>query len=182
MIRGVHFSRRLAAVAVAAGIAACASAWDRGNLTSSLAEQRRRAADFEGQSASRMDAVKMYSDEKLLALRERVGLSRVRLGGAGTWGRLVRQLGQEWASDPGASEDRGGYSVQFGTFRLLAPATNDWPKIVDAVRESEATPGVRIVELEMKASGDHDRRSLDLVRLLMEVQSSRSGSNREEAR
>ena len=182
MIRGVKFSRRLAAVAAAAAAAAFASAWHREALASDIAVERRRAADLEQQFAGRMGAIEMYSDEKLRALREQVGHSRVRLGEAGTWGRLVSRLGQGWASQPGPAEDRGGYSIQFGTLRLVATATADWPKIVDAVRISEATPGVRILELEMRASGDQDRRSLDLVRILLEVQSCRPILNQGDAR
>jgi hypothetical protein len=182
MIRGIRYSRPLATVVAATFVAACAAAWHREVLVSRIAEQRRQAAALEEQISGPMGAMEMYSDERLRALRKQVGLFRVRLGGAGTWGSLVSRLGQGWTSERGPAEDRGGYSIQLGTFKLLAPSTADWPRIVDAVKASEGIPGVRIVEFEMKASGDLDRRSLDLVRILMEVQSVRGRSNEEDSR
>jgi hypothetical protein len=161
---------------VASVIAACAMSWRHLDLKANIAQQRRLAAVAEAKLTSEITAKSMYEGESLDALREQVGRSRVQLGDPGTWGRLVRQFGDGWTAESGPTEDRGGYVIRYGTVRLLAPSVTDWPRIVEAVKDSEAMRGVGIAEFEMRASGDRDRRSLDLVRILVAVQSSRTES------
>jgi hypothetical protein len=176
MIKGVQYSKALAGGAAASVIAACAMSWRHLELGASIARQRQRAAVAEAKLTSEIAARSMYEGESLEALRDQVGRSRIRLGDAGTWGRLVGQLGDGWAADSGATEDKAGYVIRYGTIRLLAPSIADWPRIVGAVKDSEAMRGVGIAEFEMRTSGDHDRRSLDLVRILVAVHSSRTES------
>jgi hypothetical protein len=175
MIRGIRYRRSLAIFGAAAVIAACASYRLRITLNAQIAERRLRASAQEA-SISRQIAEKiMYDDGRLRELRERVSRFRVTLGGEGTWDSLVRRLGNGWSAESGPMEDRGGYSVQYGTIKLLSHTVSEWPRIVEAVRDTEAMPGVGVAELEMKASGDRERRSLDLVRILVAVQTSRAG-------
>jgi hypothetical protein len=176
MIKGVQYSRALAGGAAASVIAACAMSWRHFELSANVAQQRRRAAVAESKLTSEIAARSMYEGESLDALREQVVRSRVQLGDAGTWGRLVTRFGDGWTAETGPTEDKGGYVIRYGTIRLLAPSVADWPKIVEAVRDSEAMRGVGIAEFEMRTSGDRDRRSLDLVRILVAAQSSRTES------
>jgi hypothetical protein len=59
---------------------------------------------------------------------------------------------------------------------MRSPATTDWPDIVDAVKDLEDCPGVRIIEFEMKTSGDRERRSVDLVKIVVAIQTLRSAA------
>jgi hypothetical protein len=174
MIKGVQYSKALAGCAAVSVIAACAMSWRHLELGADIAQQRRRAADAESKLTSEIAGKSMYEGESLDALRDQVGRTRIQLGDAGTWSRLVRQFGDGWSAESGPTEDKGGYEIRYGTIRLLAPSVADWPKIVEAVRDSEAMRGVGIAEFEMRTSGDRDRRSLDLVRILVAVQSSRT--------
>lgn len=174
MIRGIEYSKPLAAACATAIIASCTMAWLRVGLNAKISEQRRRASTLESNLTGQMEAKSEYDDENLNALRERVGRLRTQLGPDGTWERVAGQFGDGWKSEPGPSDDKNGYSVRYGTFKLLSPAVTDWAKIVEAVRNSEAIPGVAIAEFEMKTSGGRDRRSLDLVRILVAVRTSRS--------
>jgi hypothetical protein len=177
VIRGIQYSRPLAAASIAAAVALCAMIGLHLELKAGILERRRRASVVEATLLSQINAKSMYGAESLEELRDKVGQFRVQLGSQGTWERLVGQLGEGWTAESGPMDNKGDYSIRFGTFRLISPSVLDWPKIVEAVKESEAIPGVGIAEFEMKASGDRDRRSLDLVRFLVAVQTSRNGKN-----
>jgi hypothetical protein len=177
MIRGVAYSRPFAAAATAALIAAGAMFWIRLATHAKLSELRLHAANSERDLATRIGALSAYESDNVDALRRQVGLFRVRLGTDGTWDRLVRRLGGGWSAESGLREDKSGYSLQPGTFRLLSHAVGEWPDIVEAVKDLEAIPGVGIAEIEMKTSGSGDRRSLDTARILVLIQASRTGPN-----
>jgi hypothetical protein len=182
MIRGVQYSKPLAAGGAAAVIAASMLIWQHHELSANISEQRRRAEVAESNLESEVAAKSMYESEYLDALRDQMRRSRVQLGDEGTWGRLVRRLGDRWSAEPGQTDEKGGQSTRYGTMRLLSPTVTDWEKIVEAVTNSEETPGVGIAELEMKTSGSRDHRTLDLVRILVAIQTSRTGENSSPAR
>jgi hypothetical protein len=175
MIRGIQYSRPLVAAGAVAVVASCTMIWLSLELNAKISEQRRRASSLEASLSGQIAAKSVYESEDLDALRDKVGRFRVRLGSEGTWERLVRQFGDGWTAESGPKDDKNGYCIQYGTFKLLSPAVADWPKIIEAVKDSEAIPGVGVAEIEMKSSGGHDRRSLDLVRILVAVQTSRTG-------
>jgi len=133
-------------------------------------EESSRVAGLERDLTRQVAEKSGCEQSDLDAVRARVGRFRVKLGPADTWERLVRQLGRAWAGDADSREDRDGYSVQGGTFRLQSPATADWPQIVDSVWASEQLPGVGIVGFEMKTNGNHERRSVDLVKFVVAIQ------------
>jgi hypothetical protein len=174
MTRGVSYSRWCAA-ASAAGVGAALFA-----VLLHHHEIRGRSGRLEEIAAQENDllaqiAAKSGFDRPAMeALRARVGRFRIHLGPDGSWDRAVRLMGKAWAADAGAREDREGYSVQAGTFRLQSPATNDWPQIVDAVRALGQIPGVGVIGFEMRTSGERERRSVELVEILVAVQTLRS--------
>jgi hypothetical protein len=170
MIRGVQYSMPLAGAGVAALAAATVMAWLRFDLNAEIVEQRSSASIAEASLSSQIAAKSIYERERLDALREQIGRFRMRLGTDGTWERVVRQFGPGWNAEMGVRDDRSGYSIQYGIFELVSPTVADWPRIVEAVRESEAVPGVGIAEFEMKASGGPGKRMLDLVRILVVVE------------
>lgn len=182
MIRGVQYSKPLAAGAAAVAIASSMLIWQHHELGAKISEQRRNAAIAESNLESEVAAKSMYESEYLNALRDQMSRSRVQLGDEGTWGRLVRRLGDRWSAEPGQMDGKGGQSIRYGTMRLLLPTVTDWAKIVEAVTNSEEIPGVGIAELEMKTSGSRDRRTLDLVRILIAIQTRRTGENPSAAR
>jgi len=174
MIDGVAYSKKRAAVSATGLCAAFAMAWLLHHTGGESREQLRRTADLERNMAGQIAALSDCEGQSLDALRAQVGRFRVQLGPEGAWGRVVRQFGKGWTADAGARDDRDGYSVQAGTFRLLSPATSDWPRIIEAVKASEQLPGVGIVGFEMKTSGDREHRSVSLVKVELAVQTLRS--------
>jgi hypothetical protein len=63
-----------------------------------------------------------------------------------------------------------------GTFELLSPALSDWSKTIEVIGTTESLPGVGIANFEMKTSGNREHRSVDFVRIVVEVHSRRLGS------
>jgi hypothetical protein len=110
------------------------------------------------------------------ALQVRVRRNRILLGPADSWDQLVRLFGKRWKSEAGSRDDREGYSIQVGTFRLQAPTIWDWPHVIDSVSASENLPGIGVIGFEMKTSGDRERRSVDLVKVVVIIQSLRSNA------
>lgn len=178
MIRGVQYSLPFAAVGVAALAATGSMIWLRFDLEARIAGQRRRASIAEASLSSQIAAKSMYERECLETLHSQVSRFRERLGTDGTWERAVGQFGSGWNAELGARDDRSGYSIQYGTLRLISPTLADWPRIIGAVRDSEAIPGVGIAEIEMKASGSRGQRTLDLVRILLAIKTRRAEKTR----
>jgi hypothetical protein len=176
MIRGVQYSRPAAIGAAAAAVAVGAVTWQHHALGARILEQRARAAAVEERLNGEIAANSMYESDRLTALRDQVGRSRIRLGDAATWGRIAGRFGEGWTLETGAIDEKGDHSIQYGTIRLPSPSVADWPKIVEAVTDLEAIPGVGIAEFEMTSSGGRDRRSMDLVRILVAVHTRRTGS------
>lgn len=170
MIRGVQYSSPLAALAALALVSTVAMSWLRLDLNAEIVEQRRGASIAEASLSRQIAAKSTFEREHLEALREQVGRFQVQLGTDGTWERVVRQFGPGWNAKLGAREDRSGYSIQYGTFELMSPSVADWPRIIEAVKDSEAIPGAGIAEFQMKASGGPGKRTLDLVRILVAFQ------------
>jgi hypothetical protein len=173
MIRGVSYSKPLAAAGAASIVAACAMYWLRAGAAVNLEDGRRRAFGLEGELAAQIVAWSGFDDGKLSALRDQVKLFRVRLGPAGTWERLIAHLGDRWTEEGTSRDDRNGCTIQLGAFSLKSPSVTDWPRIVEALRDSEALPGVGITEFQMKASGSREHRSIDLVRFRVAVRTRR---------
>ncbi len=170
MIRGFQYSLSLATLGGAALVAMSAMTWLHFQLNAENHEQRQRATIAEANLSAQIAAKSMYERENLEALRERVGQLKIRLGTDGTWERVVGQFGPGWNSQLGTKDERGIYSIQYGTLEMVSPSPSDWPRIVEAVKASEAIPGVGIAELEMRASGGLGKRTLDVVRILVAVQ------------
>ena len=170
MIRGVQYSLPLAAAGAAALVAVGSMMWLRLGLSSEIVEQRRLASVAETSLSSQIAAKSMYERERLEELREQIGRFRVRLGADGTWDSVVSRIGLGWYAEPGTRNERGTYSIQYGTLKLMSPTVADWPRVIEAVGESEAIPGVGIAEIEIKASGVRGQRTLELVRILVAVQ------------
>jgi hypothetical protein len=171
---GFKYSKLHIAAAAAGTGAACAAVWLHIVLGGETVEERRRGQDSEGSLTAQIAAKSMYGNARLSALRDEVARSSAQLGGKGSWESLVGRLGNAWACETETVEGMDAYPVRYGTFRLASPAVADWSAIVEAVGNSEAIPGVGIAEIEMKSSGDRTRRSLDLVRIQVAVQTSRA--------
>jgi hypothetical protein len=179
MIRGIEYSKPLAAAGFTALVAAGAMFWMRTAASRMLSEQRRHAAVAESELETRIGAMSKFESENVEALRLQVKRVRLHLAADGTWGRLVGRLGSGWVADGASMEDRNGYSIQSGAFRLRSHAVGEWPEIVEAVKDLEAMPGVGVAELEFRATGNGVHRSLDTARIVVVVQAIQAGSNTE---
>jgi hypothetical protein len=177
MTRGIAYSKPLVAAGAAALVAASAMFWMHRATSAKISELRRHAATEESDLLNRINAMSAYESENVDSMRRQVGRFRMHLGTEATWDILVSRLGNRWVVDKGSKEEKGIYSVQLVTLRLVSHAVGEWPSIVEAVGQLEAIPGVGIAEFEMKTSGADDRRSLDTARILVAIQTSRAALN-----
>jgi hypothetical protein len=176
MIRGVAYSRRHAVACAISVFAVLSAAIIHHHIErerfAGLAQIDFMERDLTRQIASKSDCEQANLD----ALRTRAGRFRIRMGTEDCWDRLVRQFGKAWKTEVGTRDERGGYAVQVGAFQMRSPAATDWPDIVAAVKVLEDCPGVRIVEFEMTTSGDRERRSVDLVKIVVAMQMLRTAA------
>jgi hypothetical protein len=173
MIRGIAYTKPLAAAAVAALAAAGGLFWMRTANAADRAGLRLRAESEERTLQARVSAMSAFDSKNVDELRTQVSRLRKQLGTKGAWERIVTRLGVGWASEAATKEDKAGYSVQTGTFSVLSHGVDEWPAIVETVGQLEAIPGVGIAGFEMNTSGSGDRRTLDTARMLVVVQTSR---------
>jgi hypothetical protein len=167
--RGVAFSRPLLVAALAGVGAAAAMAALHRHLVGEADERRRDGEQAQAALASAIAGMYDCGDPDLAALRARVARFRGGLGSEDSWARLARQFGARWNAEEGVSDAKAGYSIQPGVFFLASPAPSDWPTILETVGAAESQPGVEIVAIEMKSSGDKERRSLDLVKIAVAI-------------
>jgi len=151
-------------------------AWLRHHMAGEWLEQRRRAAELEDAINKQVAAMSDCDDPHLNALRMLAGRLRGQLGTDDAWGRLVLLFGRDWTAEAGPKEQRAGYSTQTGSFVRLAPSPSDWPGVVNVVRSAEQLPGVGIAGIEMRSSGDRERRSLDIVKIAVAIHCRLPGS------
>jgi hypothetical protein len=176
VIRGVAFKNWRATACVAAVGSALLAALIHHHVARLRSEVLAQLADRERDLTRQVAERSGFEQADLDALRARVGKFRIQLGPVDSWERLARQFGKAWMAENGTRDDRDGYSVQDGTFQLQSPATTDWPEIVSAVKAAEDLPGVRIIGFEMRTSGDHERRSVDIVKVVVAIQTLRSAA------
>ncbi len=177
MIRGISYSKPLVAAALVAFSLGGMLSLLRLTAGARLSEQRREAASDEQALRRQIAGLSAYENENLETLRRRVSRFRGRLGTDGTWETIVQRLGSGWVAESGPREDRSGFFIQPGTLTLVAHAVEEWPGIVDAVRDIEAVSGAAISRFEMKASGSGSQRSLDKAMIQVEIQASRAETN-----
>jgi hypothetical protein len=173
MMRGFAYSQKLLALAGATVGAAFVTALLHHHVFGERIGRRIRAENLEGSLTKQINGMSEFDDSKLDALRAWVGRFRNQLGAEDSWERLVLQFGKDWDAQAGPKDERAGYSFQTGTFLLQSPVPSDWPRIVDAVSAAEQLRGVGIARFEMKASGDREHRTLDLVKIVVEIRASR---------
>jgi hypothetical protein len=125
--------------------------------------------EAEAQLAATIAGMRAFSDLELATLRARVTRFRNGLGSPDSWSRAVRLFGAAWNSEAGQRTEKAAYSLQPGVFYLAKPAIADWPSVVEAVGAAEGLPGVEVVAVEMKSSGDRERRTLDLVKVAVAI-------------
>jgi hypothetical protein len=165
MKRGIRFSRRPAAAAVASLTALLVALGFHLHASAAAAAEARRSASHIEELSRRTAADAAYDDPALGELRDRIERFRRELGTTDALSRLAGQLGSRWSLGSARALDRGLYRVHQASASLTAPEVSDWPAIVEAVREAEDIPGVSVPEIELRSSGDLGRRSLDLVRM-----------------
>ena len=182
MTRGLAYSKGLVILcsAAIAALGAMFGACER--LKSTVREHQRRASDNQSNLLVQITAGAEYENDRLEALRNNVHRIRLQVGANNTWDRIVKRFGGRWTVEAGPKKVRYGCSVQDGVFELKSPALADWFEIIDTLGDSEALPGVGVSEFTMKASGDLERRSLDLVRVVVTVQTRQRGFNVAESR
>jgi hypothetical protein len=176
MKEGITYSGRLASLCGVTLGAAILMAWLRQDLALRQTLKLRVAGKLEADLGRQIAANSDYEKSNLEALRTRVDRFQYFLGSENTWKEIIQQFGKSWRCEAGTKSDRDGYSVQMGTFELLSPALSDWSKTIEVIGTTESLPGVGIANFEMKTSGNSEHRSVDFVRIVVEVHSRRLGS------
>jgi hypothetical protein len=175
MIRGVSYSRPKAiclagslAIAVALGFALhhLETVESEGLLH---AQQKRSALE------EQISARSHCADADLKALRAEVAGLRERMAKPGAWERLMLQLGRGWGARAARTEERAGCIVQDVVLERRSPSTSDWPEIVSVAADIEKMQGARISSFEMRTSGDKQRRTVDLINILVSIRAQRPG-------
>jgi hypothetical protein len=171
MIRGVAYSPRPAAIALAGlAFALLAGGFD-GRTQAALRHGRAAAVASAGALAARRAAAAPFDQAHLQTLRWQIRDQREQLGGADAWARVRETLRDQWRPEGETAADREGFSVRTGAFRMPSPMTADWPGIVATVGALERIPGVGIGLLELAATGPSGPRPMDLVRVTVVVHS-----------
>jgi hypothetical protein len=176
MTKGATCSRWSLVFCGAAIVAGLSGAMAQRHVVHVRLDDRSRVEDSERDLASQIGARSGCDQADLDALRDRVGRFRIQLGPSDSWNRLAVQFGKGWKAEGTARDDWKGYSVQEGELRMRSPDTSDWPAILETVKALECTTGVRITGFEMRTSGEHERRSVDLVRIAVAIQMQRPKS------
>lgn len=176
MTRGIAYTRGRAATAATGLAAALAIGLLYHHMGAARAGWRRENAELEGTLAAQIASLPRCESADVDALRTRVRSFRNRLGPPDAWDRLLARLGRDWKGSPDPRQHRSGYALQAGSLELPSASTADWPAILDAVRTIEEAPGVGVVAFEMRTGGDRIRRSVDLVRVRVALQTEPRGA------
>jgi hypothetical protein len=168
--RGISFGWASAALAGSALVAA-------GSALGLVLHFRARVRDEEGRAETRMrdlgalaERDAPFGDDRVAALREEIARFELGLGDGSALERLSGGLGPRWSLGEVQASRRGNYVLRRATCSLARPELSDWPAILGAVRSAEEIPGVRVAGIEIRSSGDNERRSLDVVRITCEVE------------
>lgn len=105
-----------------------------------------------------------YDEGAVEKARKRVDAWKDRLLDRDDWQKRVTDSAGDWIFQPGATRQLSGFVERRGTFRLLSSSISDWPKVVKAVEDLESHPSIAVPRIEMRTTGDRNRRSFDLVR------------------
>jgi hypothetical protein len=108
-------------------------------------------------------------DSNVSESRARVEQYRSLLGPDNAWETLTEKFGDSWLIEAGTKRDRGGSSIQTAMMTMRSPTLADWSKAVVSTGTLELLPGVRIAKFEMRTSGNIDHRSVDLLRMKVEI-------------
>lgn len=174
MIRGLAYSRRPAAIALAGLTMALVAGLLDARARAALRWSRAEGAESARVLSGRLAAAAPYTAGRLEDLRLQIRDLRGRLGDADAWTRVRDALRDQWRPEGDTAAERGGFSVRTGAFRMSSPLTSDWPGIVATVAALERIPGVGIGLLELAAHGSPGPRPMELVRVTVVVHSRRN--------
>ena len=176
---GIRYSRKLAILCATSICASCLAAGLRYYNNSRWLAAKRGAAGVERALKHQIGELSGFEDSNLRTLHAKVGEFRGQLGSEDLGDQLSRQFGRDWIIRFGGKEEWSQYSTQVVTLVRRSSSIADWPRIVDAVRDAERLPGVRVVSFEMRTSGNNDRRSVDVVRLVTMIYCHLQNNHRE---
>ena len=177
MTEGTTFSKRYVALcSVAIGVAIL-MAWLCQETAANRKAKLSNASGDEREISRQIAARSAFADSDLAALRLHVDRFQVLLGPEDQLATVVRGFGSSWDAESNSTEERNGFSVHIETFRKLAPRIADWSKAIDLLGELELLPGVGIARFEMRTIGDHSHRSVDFLKVVVEIHSRHSMHN-----
>jgi hypothetical protein len=169
MIKGLAFSRSLAAAAAFGWASAAGAEWFRregsGQRMRDEQAMEARASDLSKAIAAKAE----FDDRRLSAELRSVGDPEPRLLSREAWNGFLREIGDRWSLKLDDIHDRGDFSLQQVTLRLRSPGVSDWPIIVASVRAAEQRPGIRVLAVRIRSSGDQQRRTMDEAEAVLSI-------------
>jgi len=169
MIRGVAFSRPLAAAAAVGWVSTAGAEWLRLEDLSQRARGERAREDLASNVSRQIAAKEDFDNKKMNSELRSAGESNPRLLSVDEWSAFMREIGAGWSLTFDPMDAHGDYSVQRATLRLRSPDVGDWPHIVAAVKAAEKRPGLRVLAIKLKAGGDQQRRSMEEAEIVLSI-------------
>jgi hypothetical protein len=140
--------------------------------TASLWARKIRNLDDSAGDIVRQIANKPFNETSDVAsLQCRVARFRSLLGPEGILETVITSVGKAWIANPGPVNHRDGFSVELSTFKKLSPTVEDWKQVIGMLGALESMPGVGIASFEMKSSGALDSRKVELLEIIVEMDS-----------
>jgi len=169
MIRGIAFSRSLAATAAVGWVSAAGAEWyRREGISQRIRDEQvveNRAATLSGAIAAKA----AFDDGSVDSELRSAGEIQARPLSREAWSAFLREIGDRWSLSLDGADSRGDFLLQQATLRLRSPGVGDWPIIVAAIRSAEERSGVRVVAVRIRSSGDQQRRAMDVAEAVLSI-------------
>jgi hypothetical protein len=161
----------------AASICTAAAIWLVRETVARERMERLRAINASIESLTQqISSLSAFNDAELGALRSRVENYQTFLGPESTWNELKERFGDRWSIESGARHDTGKSTNQTGILSLKSPNLEDWQTAVDALGSLKRLAGVNVVRFEMRAAGDYEHRSVEILKVVIETHVVRASS------
>jgi hypothetical protein len=126
--------------------------------------------------SQQINSLAEFCDANLFALRFRAKTYQSHLGPESTWSELEDRYGKSWSIESGAKHENSESTIQAGILTKISPTVADWQTAVDTLGSLEILPGISVSRFEMRTSGDLEHPSVDIIRIVIEINLHRATS------
>jgi hypothetical protein len=176
MREGYVYSKKMVALCAASMCTTVAIWMVRQNVAHERMERLRKTNDSTNALGQQILSLSAFSNAELTALRAQDEYYQTLVGPESSWSELKEQFGGRWSIEAGNKHETGKSTSQTGILTLKAPNLEDWQTAVDALGSLRLLPGITVVRFEMKARGDYEHRSVEILKVVVESHASRASS------